>query len=956
MKPLTAFYKKVLISPLLCLGLILQSKAQAPINDEVLTATGLTVNGSSTCTVTTAGTVRNATASTGIPAFSCTTNSFLFDVWYTFTATSSTHTITLDNYGTTYTRRQFVVYQTNTFGVLSPVTCSALSTSGTTALTVTFIDYSPGTTYYVRVMYPNTVNTGPTSSNTTFRLCVTTGTNNPVQPILSGKSYTNITRPLGGTIQTGDVLEFRQSINVGNWSVNSGAIFNTTYHDTIPAGLSYVANSIKFESNEGLQVESGITGTINLTDASGDDEAVYLGGVLRVNVGSLPRHGASAAADRQYVYQGSPAVAPITYLSAGGGKIHARGRPSQFARFIVMVIRYQVTVTAATGTTFTTSNGQFRFKTTTSSTNDVTFPQTTVNFPRYTVYVSASGTSLCQGGSGVNVYAGGDFGSGTTRHDSTQLTLAPGYVWAPFKKDDPGDGFFSVVNNSSSNRNYTNKFAPFPSTGTGADTVRVFNVWDIIGDHTGATNVDSGNLAVPWGTSGGYMGVVNAAFGINTAVQKSITGLCTDTYYEFSAWFKNICAGCSTDSAGRSMGSGALFKPYLPSKTLNDSAGVSPDLTYTIDGVDYYTTGAIIYDKKWVKKGFIFRTGSTGSVNLTIRNNAPGGGGNDWAIDDIALTTCFPGMTYSPSRSPVICDSVNYTIRDTVRYIYNNYTEYKWQKWSAATSGPWTDISGTTSSGSPVWNATLGMYQYVASYTIPIAETQAANNGDRYRLVVASNSTNLGLSSCNYSDPDPIIITINTSGGCLIVASDFLSVSAKLVNNYTKLSWSTVNEETHVKYKIERSDDGINFHTVDIVPGNARSMSEKNYYSFDDPTPVVGSAYYRIGVINNLNILKKYSRNLLVRNLKQSGWTIEAVTNPFTSAIQFEINSPSMAQAKIELLDNNARLVSLQNRVISSGNNFLSIYNVDALQQGLYLLRVTINDKTETRRIIKSSN
>jgi hypothetical protein len=248
------------------------------------------------------------------------------------------------------------------------------------------------------------------------------------------------------------------------------------------------------------------------------------------------------------------------------------------------------------------------------------------------------------------------------------------------------------------------------------------------------------------------------------------------------------------------------------------------------------------------------------------------------------------------------------------------------------------------------------MYQYVASYTIPIAETQASNTGDRYRLVVASNATNLGLGTCNYSDPDPIIITINTSGGCLIVASDFLSVSAKLVNNYTKLSWSTVNEENQVKYKIERSDDGINFYTVDIVPGNARSMSEKNNYSFDDPTAVSGSAYYRIGVINSLNILKKYSRNLLVRNLKQSGWTIEAVTNPFTTAIQFEINSPNMAQAKIELLDNTARLVSLQNRVISSGNNFLSIYNVDALQQGLYLLRVTINDKTETRRIIKSSN
>ncbi|MBK7678531.1 MAG: hypothetical protein IPJ29_03835 [Chitinophagaceae bacterium] len=671
-----------------------------PANDEYTAPDNLTPGGS--CTNTT-GTMNSATISPGIPAFNCSTNSFLFDVWYSFTATSSNHTITLSNLATAslsanFNRRQMVVYQTNTLGTLSAVTCTnVLNSAG--SLTLGFTDYSPGTTYLIRVLYPSTTNT-PITTNGGFRICVTNGANNAVQTVLSGKSYTNITRPNGGTIQNGDVLEFRQSINPGNWSTGTGAIFNVSYHDTIPTGLSYVANSIRFQTNEGLPFESGITGSVNLTDASGDDEAVYSGGILRVNVASLPRDGGSPIANRQLVYQGSPAVTPITYASAGGGKIHSRGRPSQFATFVVIVVSYRVTVTAATGTTFTTSNGEFRYKTTTSSTNDVTSPPTSIIFPKYNVYVSEAGTSLCQGGAGTNVFTGGNFGSGTTRHDSTKLTIAPGYTWVPFSSSNPGDGFFSVVNNTSSNRLYTNKFAPFPSSGTGADTVRVFGVWDIIGDHTGAANPDSGNLAVPWGTNGGYMGVVNAAFGINTAIQQNITGLCTDTYYEFSAWFKNICAGCSTDSAGRRMQDGALFKPYLATKTLNDSAGVSPDLTYTIDGVDYYTTGPIIYDKKWVKKGFLFKTGpSQTSVNLTIRNNAPGGGGNDWAIDDISLTTCFPSMTYSPSASPTVCQDNILTITDTVRYLYNNYVRYKWQRWAAATSGPWIDIAGTSGTG-----------------------------------------------------------------------------------------------------------------------------------------------------------------------------------------------------------------------------------------------------------------
>lgn len=957
MKPSTLVRSRVLLFLLTSFLLLpFVSTAQAPANDDpgifpaYATAPALTVNAGGTCTTTTNGTLRNATITGSIPAFPCATSSFLFDVWYKFTATSSNHTIRLDNYGASYTRRQFVVYQYNTLGTLSAVTCSALSTSGT-SLSVNFIDYSPGTTYLVRVMYPNTVNTGLTLSTATFRLCVTTGTNNAVQTVLSGKSYTNITRPSGGTIQTGDVLEFRQSINPGNWSTGTGAIFNVSYHDTIPAGLSYVANSIKFQTNEGLPFESGITGTVNLTDASGDDEAVYSGGVLRVNVASLPRQGASALADRQLVYQGSPAVSPITYLSAGGGKIHSRGRPSQFATFVVIVVTYRVTVTASTGTTFTTSNGQFRYKTTTSSTNDIANPQTVITFPRYTVYVSEAGTSLCQGGAGTNVYPGGNFGSGTTRHDSTQLTIAPGYNWAPFSNSNPGDGFFSVVNNTSAYRLYTNKYAPFPSTGTGADTVRVFGVWDIIGDHTGASNLDSGNLAVPGGTNGGYMGVVNAAFGINTAIQRNITGLCTDTYYEFSAWFKNICAGCSTDSAGRRMQDGALFKPYLGTKTLNDSAGVSPDLTYTIDGVDYYTTGAVIYDKKWIKKGFLFKTGpSQTSVNLTIRNNAPGGGGNDWAIDDIGLTTCFPSMTYSPSSAPNVCEGNILTITDTVRYLYNNYIEYKWQRWSAATSGPWTDIAGTSGTGTPVWNGTE--YEYVASYTIPTSATTAANDGDLYRLVVASNSTNLSSSTCSYSDPTTININILLACGPPL-AADLLSVSGKLINDKARISWITVKEQGQVQYSIERSNDGINFTSVGIVNGNFTSTNEKNYYNFDDPQPVIGKAYYRIAVMAD-QVIKKYSRVITLNLLEINDWSLEGVVNPFYSEIQYQLITPANAVAKIELIDNSGRIVRVENQQIRSGVNALSMTNTGDLPGGIYLLKVTINNKAAIKKIIKA--
>ena len=130
----------------------------------------------------------------------------------------------------------------------------------------------------------------------------------------------------------------------------------------------------------------------------------------------------------------------------------------------------------------------------------------------------------------------------------------------------------------------------------------------------------------------------------------------------------------------------------------NDSSGVRPNLSFPIDGEEYYTSGNIAYNGLWVKKGFVFKTrlGQT-SMNVTIRNNAPGGGGNDWAIDDIAIATCLPTMRYSPSNTPTICAGNAVTIYDTVRSFFNNYVYYKWQR---STDGGtiWTDVTATVRS------------------------------------------------------------------------------------------------------------------------------------------------------------------------------------------------------------------------------------------------------------------
>lgn len=881
-----------------------------PANDNCAGVVNLTPGAS--CT-NTAGTLNNATISTGIP-LGCATGS-LYDVWYSFTATSSNQTIAISGFGTSFTRQQLVIYQGTCTG-LSIVACTALQIGGSN-LSLNNTDFSPGTLYYVRVIFPNTSAT-PITTNGGFQICVTSTsvTNTPIVQV--GKSYTNLSKPTGGVIQNNDVLEFRSVI-----AVSGGVIYNNVYSDTIQAGLTYIANSIKFSTNEGLKYQSGITGLVNLTDATGDDEAVVTSNIIRVNVGSLTRTGG------QTVFQAAPGITPITYASAGGGKIRSNGRPSFYGGTTIVMVTYEARVTAATATVFTTANGAFRYKTATSNTNDITFPQILAPVPKFSVYVSAT-TNLCQSTVGLNNYSGGDFGTGATRHDSSQLTIAPGYTWTPFSSGSPNDGQFNVANNTSVNLS-TGKFQAYQN-----NSIRVFGWWDVIGDHTNAVNQDSGNLAAVYGTNRGYMAVVNANYAINNAVQKTITGLCTDTYYEFTSWFKNICPGCSCDTVGRGATS-TQFKNYLLGpKNRDDSAGVAPDLTFQVDGVDYYTTGSVAYNKRWMKKGFLFRTGaSQNTATLTIRNNAPGGGGNDWVMDDIVLGTCLPTLQLRPGYNPSYCLNGQVDLSVIVTSFYNNYIFYEWER---STNGGSTWFPAPELPGARTYTFTFNGSTYKDTVALPSFLATAVKNGYKYRVKTATSVANLSNNGCSvYNAAEIFTITVKTQ--CDVLPVQLLNFNAKLEQEHAVLNWIAKAEDNLLQYEIEKSVDGINFTTIGIVAAIGSLVSEQDY-AFTDPAFLQGKAYYRLKMIATANTTFKYSAILNLSFLSVGNFELTNLINPFASKISFQLNAPQGEKLSIELLDVTGRIIQQTMIIVQKGANIIDMSVSAPLQKGTYIIRI----------------
>lgn len=134
-----------------------------PSNNECTGATTLTVNPNNTCSTSTNGSTLGATQSQ-----SGCVGTADDDVWYSFTATSTAHTITV----TPGTLSDAVLQVfSGSCGSLTSLGCVD-NTSGSSNETITLNSLTPTTNYYVRV-YSYSSNSG----NGSFSLCVTTPPN-----------------------------------------------------------------------------------------------------------------------------------------------------------------------------------------------------------------------------------------------------------------------------------------------------------------------------------------------------------------------------------------------------------------------------------------------------------------------------------------------------------------------------------------------------------------------------------------------------------------------------------------------------------------------------------------------------------------------------------------------------------------------------------------------------------
>ncbi len=850
---------------------------------------------------------------TTIPTLGCGANTI--DVWYSFVAQTQNPLITGNGSGANGNRLRLQLFSGNC-GALTPMLCGTTSDPATLSATGLTI----GTTYYVRVYSSN-------GSSFPFDLCIT---DPPIAALVEqSKSYVNITKlATGGTVEPGDILEIRATFVVRGGVVDSIAYFDTLENN---GGLIFL-DSIVTRTNEGKVYKS-------FTNAQDGDAGWYSTSgadtTIQINIGS----GSSGSA------RGT-----LTFLD----------RPRVYSSATIIMATYRVQVYEAYDGKINWGGGGFTYK------DRVTGVMRSIPFKNdsLVVYVSPGlCSSTLSATNQVGIETNGTFNvpasSAPFARNRGTSTAVPSYTYDIFRAgaNGPQDYYYGVTNNTSATFSIINTLPKV--TGT---PQRVFNLWDIIGDHTNAVNTAKGNppcdttQPVSAANPCGYMLVVNAAYKTDTAFRSNITGLCPNTYYEISAWVRNICYKCGCDSAGR----GASTVGHIPFAT-NDSSGVPPNIAFQLNGQDYYQTGNLYYTgtgtgisqqasdtvNAWVKRGFVYKTGPTETgFELLIRNNAPGGGGNDWAIDDIVVATCSPDVTVTPGPNPFVCDSNTVDVGAIISSYYDNYTYYKWEK-STDNGATWSSTGITGGPITPTWNGSA--WAYNVSYPTFIA--YAADSGSQYRVVIASTPSNLSSPSCSFSGNARVTLTVDGCSALLDV--DILSFKGKNENNTATLYFATSKEKEPIRYEIQKSKDASSFVTIGEITGYRDPSAETNRYTYVDPELLDNTlSWYRIKAIKTQDNKFKYSKVVQLIGDK-AGLQIESLINPFNSHVKFDLISGDNGLAQVEIIDQYQHTLKRGSYNLVKGRNRINIDNTDKLPAGFYILRVTSDNNVINKKIIK---
>lgn len=178
-----------------------------------------------------------------------------------------------------------------------------------------------------------------------------------------------------------------------------------------------------------------------------------------------------------------------------------------------------------------------------------------------------------------------------------------------------------------------------------------------------------------------------------------------------------------------------------------------------------------------------------------------------------------------------------------------------------------------------------------------------------------------------------------------------LSFAVNYNNGVSTINWKTSQEINLLKYEVMRSVDGINFHSIGSVSSRNILTERKNtYQDYNLPTGAT-TLYYKLKMIDN-DGKYKISEIVTVKITNSKAKELTICPNPASTNAQLKFNTDKTGVASITVYDASGKIVLQQQAIVLSGNNSVAINNIISLADGMYTIKIIINNKSFSSKLI----
>ena len=186
---------------------------------------------------------------------------------------------------------------------------------------------------------------------------------------------------------------------------------------------------------------------------------------------------------------------------------------------------------------------------------------------------------------------------------------------------------------------------------------------------------------------------------------------------------------------------------------------------------------------------------------------------------------------------------------------------------------------------------------------------------------------------------------------CQILDKNFVDFRGELSDDIMELGWSVLNNQQVQYFEVQRSEDGVNFVTIDKVNKQFSENTSASYSYRDNVSSLYNTfIHYRIKLVN-INTAVNYSHIINIRLSGTKETRVSIVPNPIRDMMQLQIISKSSSTIRLAIFDQSGRLISSR-KFEQKGRSIITLDDLASQGNGVYFALVSIGDKIYRQKLL----